>query len=89
VESNTSRQIAGKIRYAFRRPRFPIVYAADKELLSAASPAAFQRQIDRLDLLICQVQSSDQQWFWRMLAAVTGSSARSRANPTAILLRLA
>ncbi len=50
MESNTTSQIAGKIRYAFRRPRFPIIYAVRNELLSAASPAAFQRQVERLDL---------------------------------------
>jgi hypothetical protein len=50
VESNTTSQITGKIHYAFRRPRFPIIYAVRNELLSAASPAAFQRQIKRLDL---------------------------------------
>ena len=46
VESDTTR----KIQYAFRRPRFPIICAVDRELLSASSPAAFQRQVERLDL---------------------------------------
>jgi len=45
VESNTG----GKVRYAFRRPRFPIIYAAGNELLAALSPAAFQRQLERLE----------------------------------------
>ena len=40
----------GKIRYAFRRPRFPIICAVGNELLSATSPTVFQRQIERLDL---------------------------------------
>ena len=45
MESNTG----GKVRYAFRRPRFPIIYAAGNELLAALSPAAFQRQLERLE----------------------------------------
>lgn len=43
-------KVNGKIRYAFRRPRFPILYAAGAELISAMSTAAFQRQVKRLDL---------------------------------------
>ena len=46
VESNTT----GKIQYVFRRPQFPIICAVGNELLSATSPAAFQRQLERLDL---------------------------------------
>lgn len=45
VESN----IGGKVQYAFRRPRFPIICAAGNELLAALSPAAFQRQVERLE----------------------------------------
>jgi len=45
VESNTD----GKVQYAFRRPRFPIIYAVGSELLAALSPAAFQRQLERLE----------------------------------------
>ena len=41
--------IGGKVRYAFRRPRFPIIYAVGNELLAALSPAAFQRQLERLE----------------------------------------
>ena len=43
-------KVSGKIRYVFRRPRFPIVCAVADELVSAGSPAAFQRQIERLEL---------------------------------------
>ena len=39
----------GKVQYAFRRPRFPIVCAVGDELISAGSSAAFKRQIDRFD----------------------------------------
>jgi hypothetical protein len=39
-----------RVRYAFRRPRFPIVWANRGEVLSAGSAATFQRQIERLDL---------------------------------------
>jgi hypothetical protein len=46
VDSDTS----GKVQYAFRRPRFPIIYAVGSELRSATSPAAFQRQLQRLEL---------------------------------------
>ena len=46
VESNTT----GKIQYVFRRPKFPIICAVGNELLSATSPAVFQRQLERLDL---------------------------------------
>src|SRR6266545_4978325 len=45
VESNTD----SKVQYAFRRPRFPIIYAVGSELLAAISPAAFQRQLERLE----------------------------------------
>ena len=45
MESNTD----GKVQYAFRRPRFPIIYAVGNELLAALSPAAFQRQLERLE----------------------------------------
>jgi hypothetical protein len=43
-------KVSAKIRYVFRRPRFPIVCAVADELVSARSPAAFQRQIERLEL---------------------------------------
>ena len=46
VESNTS----ARVQYAFRRPRFPIIYAVGNELLAALSPAALQRQLERLEL---------------------------------------
>ena len=46
VEANTG----AKVRYAFRRPRFPIIYAVGSELLAPQSPAALQRQLERLDL---------------------------------------
>jgi len=42
--------VNGKVQYAFRRPRFPIVCAVGAELISAGSPAAFQRQVQRVDL---------------------------------------
>ena len=42
-------KINGKVRYAFRRPRFPIVCAVGRELISAASTTSFQRQVQRLD----------------------------------------
>ncbi len=42
--------VNGKVQYAFRRPRFPIVCAVGAELISAESPAAFQRQVQRVDL---------------------------------------
>jgi hypothetical protein len=42
--------LTGKVKYAFRRPRFPVIYAVGKELRSATSPAAFQRQAERLEL---------------------------------------
>jgi len=46
VESNTS----AKVQYAFRRPRFPIIYTVGNELLAALSPAALQRQLERPEL---------------------------------------
>ena len=46
MESNAT----GKIQYAFRQPKFPIVCAVGNELVSATSPAVFQRHIERLDL---------------------------------------
>lgn len=44
MKSNSS----GRIQYAFRRPRFPVIYGVGSELLSAKSPAEFQRQADGL-----------------------------------------
>jgi len=41
-------QVAAKA-YAFRRPRFPMVYAVGRALLGATSPAALRRQLRRLD----------------------------------------
>ena len=46
VESNTTR----RIQYAFRRPRFPIVYAVGNELRAATSSVALRRQLERLEL---------------------------------------
>jgi hypothetical protein len=43
-------KVNGKVQYAFRRPRFPIVCAVGDELISAGSPAAFQRQVERVEL---------------------------------------
>ena len=40
----------GKVQYAFRRPRFPILCAVGDELISAGSPDAFQHQVERIDL---------------------------------------
>jgi hypothetical protein len=48
--SRESLKVSGKIRYVFRRPRFPIICAVADELISTGSPAAFQRQIERLEL---------------------------------------
>jgi hypothetical protein len=43
-------QINGKIQYAFRRPRFPIICAVGGELVSAWSAVDFQRQIERFEI---------------------------------------
>ena len=43
-------KVSAKIGYVFRRPRFPIVCVVADELISAGSPAAFQRQIERFEL---------------------------------------
>ena len=45
MESTTG----GKVQYVFRRPRFPIIYAVGDELFAALSPAALQRQLERLE----------------------------------------
>lgn len=42
--------MSARIQYAFRRPRFPIICAVDRELIAASSPAAFQREVEHLDL---------------------------------------
>ena len=49
VESTSDGQVAAKV-YAVRRPRFPMVYAVDRALLAATSPAPLQRHLRRLDL---------------------------------------
>ena len=46
VESNTAR----KVQYAFRRPRFPVIYAVGNELHAATSSVALRRQLERLEL---------------------------------------
>src|SRR5712691_8821241 len=46
VESNTTRQV----QYAFRRPRFPVVYVVGNELRAATSSVALRRQLERLEL---------------------------------------
>ena len=51
VESNTTR----RIQYAFRRPRFPIVYAVGNELRAATSSVALRRQLERLELPLAAV----------------------------------
>ena len=43
-------KINGKIQYAFRRPRFPIICAVGDELISAWSAVGFQRQIERFEI---------------------------------------
>ena len=43
-------KVNGKIQYAFRRPRFPLICAVGAELISAESAAGFQRQIERFEL---------------------------------------
>jgi hypothetical protein len=43
-------KINGKIQYAFRRPRFPIICAVGDELISARSAVGFQRQIERFEI---------------------------------------
>jgi hypothetical protein len=50
VKNGVEANITGKIQYAFRRPRFPMICAVGNELLSVTSSAAFQRHIERLDL---------------------------------------
>jgi hypothetical protein len=46
VESKTTRQV----QYAFRWPRFPVVYAVGSELRAATSSVALRRQLERLEL---------------------------------------
>jgi hypothetical protein len=42
-------KVNGRIQYAFRRPRFPIICAAGSELISAVSEVSFQRQVERFE----------------------------------------
>jgi hypothetical protein len=43
-------KINGKIQYAFRRPRFPIICAVGRELISGWSAVDFQREIERFEI---------------------------------------
>jgi hypothetical protein len=43
-------KITGKIQYAFRRPRFPIICAVGDELISAWSAVGFEREIERFEI---------------------------------------
>jgi hypothetical protein len=66
MDSNGAGQPDDRVRYAFRRPKFPLIWTVGNELLSAASPAAFQRQVRRLDLqgvtIIDMVDGTGEGW---------------------------
>ena len=83
-------KVSGKIRYVFRRPRFPIVCAVADELLSAGSPAAFQRQIERLELesdaVLDIVDVTGEGWaFHAELMAVSPLTLKKRWQKLAVI----
>lgn len=66
VDSKATGQAAERVHYAFRRPRFPLIWSVGNEVRSATSPAAFQRQIRRADLqglaIIDMVDATGEGW---------------------------
>jgi hypothetical protein len=66
VDSNRAGEVDNRVRYAFRRPRFPLIWTVGNELVSATSPAVFQREIRRLDLqgvtIVDMVDATGEGW---------------------------
>jgi hypothetical protein len=64
----------GKIRYAFRPPRFPLICAVGNELRAVTSPAVLQRQVERWDpqgakvLDIVDATGENHQALWKLLS---------------------
>ena len=80
----------GKVQYAFRRPRFPIVCAVGDELISAGSPAAFQRQIARFDVQAGKtldiVDARGEGWAFHVdLGIVSPLTLKKRWTKTAVI----
>jgi len=83
-------KINGKVQYAFRRPRFPIVCVVGEELISAGSPAAFQRQVGRLDLqggkVLDIVDATGEGWaFHTEMMIVSPLTLRKRWTKSAVI----
>lgn len=83
-------KINGKVQYAFRRPRFPIVCMVGKELISAGSPAAFQRQVGRVDLqggkVLDIVDATGEGWaFHAEMMIVSPLTLRKRWTKSAVI----
>ena len=83
-------KVNGKIRYAFRRPRFPIICAVGAELISAESAAGFQRQIERFEFDVGQmldiVDATGEGWaFHADLTIVSPLTLKKRWTKAAVI----
>lgn len=83
-------QINGKIQYAFRRPRFPIICAVGGELVSAWSAVDFQRQIERFEIqsgeVLDVVDATGEGWsFHSDLMIVSPLTLKKRWTKSAVI----
>ncbi|MGH8656966.1 MAG: hypothetical protein ACREV4_00335 [Gammaproteobacteria bacterium] len=83
-------KLNGKVQYAFRRPRFPVVCAAGDELISAESRAALQRQLKRLefqgDEVLDMVDATGEGWAFHVnLMIVSPLTLKKRWTKSAVV----
>jgi hypothetical protein len=83
-------KVNGKIQYAFRQPRFPIICAVGDELISARSAVGFQRQIERFEFqsgeILDVVDATGEGWsFHADLMIVSPLTLKKRWTKSAII----
>lgn len=83
-------KVSGKIQYAFRRPRFPIICVVGDELISAGSAAGFQRQLERFELqddkVLDIVDATGEGWaFHASLTIVSPLTLKKRWTKSAVI----
>ena len=83
-------KVNGKIQYAFRQPRFPIICAVGNELISARSAVGFQRQIERFELqsseILDVVDATGEGWsFYADLMIVSPLTLKKRWTKSAVI----
>ena len=83
-------KVNGKIQYAFRQPRFPIICAVGNELISARCAVGFQRQIERFELqsseILDVVDATGEGWsFYADLMIVSPLTLKKRWTKSAVI----